>query len=209
MDQILRVVFSYDPNGVPPFNYPEPFERRFRAAREAGRDAFKNRIPGYFVFNAMPFGHVYIYKALWHVWVNPQTNRPQVVLLPSGDLASMRQLRDRDLDTRQSTNRSIRAADNIGEQRRALARGDWQAIQQIQSRMVDDGSLGEIISGHYGLPYADIQELIPQLANERGMFKFQRDAKNVRKHERRLMQSKASFAQQIGWLGNDTDWSIH
>lgn len=197
MDDILQAALPYNPSGGPPDNYPEPFVRRFRAAQKVGRDAYVNRTPGYFIFNAMPFGHVYIYKALSYVWINPGTNQPQVVPLPTGDLASMRRLRDRDLDTRQSTNRSIRAADNIHEQRRAVSRRDWQALQEIQSRMIEDGSFGEIISGYYGLPYADVQDIMPQIANQNGMFQFQKDAKDVRELERRLMQRKASFAQQL------------
>ena len=202
MDQILQVALGYNPNGPPPSNHVEPFERRFRDAQQVGRDAYRNRDPGYFTFNAMPFGHVFIYKATWYVWVNPNTNQSQAVPLPSGDLASMRQIRDRDLDTRQATNRSIRAAHNIEEQRQAITRGDWQALQAIQSRMIEDGSLGEIISGYFGLPYADIQNLMPQIANRHGgMFQFQQDAKDVRRLERRLMQRKASFAQQLtGWV---------
>ena len=182
-------------------NYVEHHDRRFRNAQAVGRDANKNRTPGYFAFNAMPFGNVYIYKAFSYVWINPNTNHPQVVPLPSGDLAPMRQLRDRDLDTRQTTNRSIRAAHNIQEQRQALARRDWRSLRAIQSRMIEDGSLGEILSGYYGLPYADIQDIMPQLANQSGLFQFQRDAKDVRELERRLMQRKASFAQQLtSWV---------
>ena len=63
--------------------------------------------------------------------------------------------------------------------------------------MIEDGSFGEIISGYYGLPYADVQDIMPQIANQNGMFQFQKDAKDVRELERRLMQRKASFAQQL------------
>ena len=96
------------------------------------------------------------------------------VPLPPGDLASMRRLRDRDLETRQVTNRSIRTAHDIEDQRQAIARGDQQTLEVVQSRMIEDGTLGEILSGYHGLPYADIQDIMPQLANESGMFQFQR-----------------------------------
>ena len=56
LDQILQSELGYKPNGAPPSNYVEPFERRFRAAQRVGREALKNRTPGYFTFNAMPFG---------------------------------------------------------------------------------------------------------------------------------------------------------
>ena len=197
LDQILRSELGYDPNGAPPSNYVEPFERRFRAAQRVGREALRNRTPGYFTFNAMLFGDVYVYKALWYVWRNPTTGKIQPVLLAPGDLASMRRLRDRDLATRQTTNRSIRTAHDIEDQRQAIARGDQQALQAVESRMIEDGTLGEILSGYHGLPYADIQDIMPKLANENGMHKFQRVAKDVKKLENRLMARKAVFAQQL------------
>ena len=201
LDHILQVALGYNPNGAPPSNYVERFDRRFRAAQQVGREAFKSRTPGYFTFNAMPFGDTYLYKALWYVWINPKTGKPQTVPLPSGDLASMRQLRDRDLATRKSTTRSIRAAHNIEDQRQAVARKDWQALQIVQSRMTEDGTMGELLSGFHGLPYADIQNIMPQLANENGMHKFQRVAKDVRKLENRLIKRKAVFAQQLtNWV---------
>ena len=197
LDQILRSELGYDPNGPPPYNYFEPIERRFRAAQRVGREALGDRTPGYFTFNAMSFGDVYLYKATWFVWRNPKTGKVQPVPLPTGDLASMRRLRDRDLATRQGTSRGIRAAHDIHDQRQAIARGDQQALQAVQSRMIEDGALGEILSGYHGLPYADIQDIIPQLANERGMFQFQRIAKDVKKLEDRLLKRKSALSQQL------------
>ena len=197
LDQILQAALGYDPNGSPPRNWVEPYERRFRMAQQIGRDAIRNRTPGYFTFNAMPFGHTYIYKALSYVLINSQTHQPQVVVLPSGDLASMRRLRDQDLETRQATSRNIRAAHNIEEQRQAIARRDWQALRAIQSRMIEDGSLGEILSGYHGLPYAEIQDIIPQLANRGTMFQFQRNASRVSSLQRRLIQQQNQLAQQL------------
>ena len=206
LDQILQITLGYNPNGPPPTNYVEHHDRRFRNAQAVGRDANKNRTPGYFAFNAMPFGNSYMYKAFSYVWINPNTNHPQVVPLPSGDLAPMRQLRDKDLDTRRDTNRSIRAAHNIQEQRQALARRDWRSLRAIQSRMIEDGSLGEILSGYYGLPYADIQEIIPQLPNQRGLSPFQKPAKDVLKLEERLMERKSYLQEQFVKVGTDTYW---
>ncbi len=197
LDQTLQVALGYNPHGPPPTNYVDRFERRFRAAQQVGRDAYRERTPGYFTFNAMPFGNTYLYKATWYVWRNPQTHQPQAVPLESGDLASMRRLRDRDLDTRQATNRSIRAADNIEEQRRAVANQDWQALQAVHARMIEDGSLGEILSGYFGLPYADIQEIIPQIASSGSMFQFQRNAARITNLQRRLLQQQNQLGNQL------------
>ena len=198
LDYIFQAALGYIPNGPIQREY---YDRRFREAQRVGRDAFKNRTPGYFTFNAMPFGNTYIYKVTWYVWINPDSRSAQTVPLPVADLASMRDLRDTDLDTRQSTTRSVRAAHDIEEQMRAIARRDWPALQVILARMAEDESLGEILSGWYGLPYADIQDIIPKLANERGMFSFQRDAARIKQHERRLRQAQAQLSSQLNsWV---------
>ena len=67
--------------------------------------------------------------------------------------------------------------------------------------MAEDQSLGEILSGWYGLPYADIQDVLPQLANQAGMFKFQRDASRVKRLEQQLKAAQASLSQQLNaWV---------
>lgn len=198
LDDILQVPLGYSPNGSRPL---EHYESRFRNAQRVGRDAFRRRTPGYFTFNAMPFGSGYIYKATWYVWTNPQSSEPQTVPLLAGDLASMRRLRNRDLATRQATTRSVRTADNIEEQRRAIQRRDWPTLQELQARMNEDGSLGEILSGFHGLPYADIQEIIPVLPNRPMRFQFQRDARHVQQLDRRLRQAQAALGQQLtAWV---------
>ena len=177
------------------------YERRFRNAQRVGRDAFRRRTPGYFAFNAMPFGGRYIYKATWYVWRNPQSGQPQTVPLYAGDLVAMRRLRNKDLNTRQATTRSVRTADNIQEQRQAIQRRDWPALQELQARMIEDGSLGEILSGFHGLPYADIEEVILNLPTRPIRFQFQREAKQIQQLSRRLRQAQASLGNQLqSWV---------
>ena len=198
MDDILQVPLGYSPGGNIPI---EHYEGRFRNAQRVGRDAFRQRTPGYFVFNAMPFGGRYIYKAPWYVWRNPQSGQPQTVPLLAGDLASMRRLRNKDIDTRQATTRSVRTADNIQEQRRAIQRGDWSALQVLQARMIEDGSLGEILSGFHGLQYVEIQKIIPVLPNRPMRFQFQKDAKQIQQLSRRLRQAQDSLGRQLtSWV---------
>ena len=198
LDNILQAALGYIPGG--PLQR-DVYYRRFRDAQSVGRDAQRDRTPGYFTFNAMPFGSGYIYKATWYVWINPNSRSPQTVPMPVVDLLAMRALRDKDLDTRQGTVRSIRAADNIEQQQRAIARQDWPALQTILARMAEDQSLGEILSGWYGLPYADIQDVLPRLASQSGMFKFQRDASNVKRLEQQLRRAQANLSQQLNaWV---------
>ena len=198
LEDILRVALGYIPDQMPPI---ETFDRRLREAQRVGRDAHRSRTPGYFTFNAMPFGGTYIYKATWYIWINPESGLAQIVPLLTGDLARMKNLRDKDLNTRKGTARSVRTADNVERQRRAVESQDWQAIQAILARMSEDESLGEILSGWYGLPYADIQEIIPQLADDQGMFQFQRNASRVRNLQRRLKAEQAQLSEQLNsWV---------
>lgn len=204
LDQILQATVGYNPNGPYPYNSFERYEYRFRNAQKIGRERYRSRVAGYFTFNAMPFGGTYYYKVTWYTWYNPQTNNCQIVPMVSLDLGRMRDFRDRDLDTRRATNRSIRAAHNIEEERQAIARQDYQALQNIQARMIEDESLGEILSGWHGLPYADIEEIIPQLpdyfqGNIR--FRFQQAAGNIRRINQRLRDEQASLALQLSnWV---------
>ena len=67
--------------------------------------------------------------------------------------------------------------------------------------MIEDGSLGEILSGFHGLPYADIQDIIPDLPNRPMRFQFQRDAQRVQQLDRRLRQAQAALGQQLtAWV---------
>ena len=198
LDDIFQVALGFSPSGPIPRDH---YEGRFRNAQRVGRDAFRRRTPGYFTFNAMPFGGGYVYKTTWYIWINPQSHLPQTVPLFAGDLTSMRMLRNKDLDTRQATTRGVRTADNIQEQRLAVQRQDWPALQELQARMIEDGSLGEILSGFHGIPYADVEEIIPDLPNRPMRFQFQRDAKRVQQHSRRLRQAQASLGQQMtSWV---------
>ena len=110
-------------------------------------------------------------------------------------------LGSKDLDTRQATTRSVRTADNIQEQRQAIQRRDWYALQALHARMLEDGSLGEILSGFHGLPYADIEEVILNLPTRPMRFQFQREAKQIQQLSRRLRQAQASLGNQLqSWV---------
>jgi len=204
LDDILQAALGFNPNGTYPTNSLEKYEYRFRNAQKIGRDHYRTRTPGYFTFNAMPFGQIYVYKVTWYTWPNPQTSHCQIVPMTSLDLGRMRRTRDKDLETRKATIRSIRTAHDIEEERRAIDQQDYQALQRIQARMVEDESLGEILSGWHGLPYADIEEIIPQLPEylQDGMrFSFQREARNIGRIHRRLRQEQARLASHLSnWV---------
>lgn len=202
MEQVVEVVLGYDPQDpVHPYDF---YERRFRKAQAVGRNKLKARTPGYFTFNAVQFGRIYLYKALWYVWTNPGTGESQTVPLVTGDLAPMRRARDKDLATRQNTARSIRAASDIEEQRQAIQRGDYRSLQAIHERMADDEALGEILTGLHGMPYAEIQEILPQLPDQTFgnlTLSFQQTAREIKRYQRRLRQAQARVSRELmNWV---------
>jgi len=204
LDQILKDALGYNPDGIYPTNSRERYKAKFRAAQEVGRDRHKARVAGYFTFNAMLFGGKYVYKITWYTWLNPKTDICQTVPMINLDLGHMRSLRDKDLATRRATVRSIRAADDIEKERRAIAQRDYQALQNIQAMMVEDESLGEILSGWHGLPYADIEDIISQLPDyKKGSirFNFQDAANNIRKLNQKLCKEQAKLGSQLSnWV---------
>jgi hypothetical protein len=201
LDQILQQALGFIPGGARTVEY---YERRFRTAQAVGRDNLRERIPGYFTFNAMPFGRQYFYKVTWYTWTNQTTMRCQIVPMNLSDINSMRRLRDQDLETRKATARSVRAADDIQEERQAIARQDYRSLQNIQARMVEDESLGEILSGWFGLPYADIQQILPRLPEHtfhKMTLDFQRTAQKINALNSRLKEEQARIAGQLmGWV---------
>ena len=67
--------------------------------------------------------------------------------------------------------------------------------------MIEDGSLGEILSGSHGLPYADIEEVILNLPTRPIRVQFQREAKQIQQLSRRLRQAQASLGNQLqSWV---------
>ena len=202
LEQVIEVALGYDAN-TPAQSYAT-YERRFRKAQAVGRDKFKAREPGYFTFNAVPFGRIFLYKALWYVWVNPQTGEAQTVPLLSGDLVPMQRLRDKDLSTRRNTARSVRTASDIEEQRQAIQRGDYRSLQAIHESMAEDEALGEILSGLHGIPYAEIQEILPQLPDHTFgslTLSFQQTAREIKRYQRRLRQAQTRVSRELmSWV---------
>lgn len=201
LDPILRDVLGYDPSRP---HDRERYDARLRTAQAIGRDAFRDRRPGYFTFNAQPFGQTWVYKVTWYVWVNPQTGTAQTVPIPSGDLRSMRERRDKELDTRTGTARSIRTAHDIADERDAISRGDFQDLTSIRQRMLEDDSLGEILSGLHGLPFADIKDILPQLPDATFgsmRLEFQRTAGKINRLQHQLRQEHARISDQLAsWV---------
>lgn len=201
LELILQQALGYIPGGARPV---EDYQKRFRVAQAIGRDNFKNRIAGYFTFNAMYFGRQYLYKVTWYTWINSSHGHCQIVPMNLSDIKSMRDIRDKDLETRKNTARSVRTAYDIQEQREAIRSQNFPALQNIQSRMIEDESLGEILSGWFDLPYADIKEILPRLPEHtfgRMVLDFQRSAQRINDLNNRMKDEQARIARQLmSWV---------
>ena len=176
------------------------FVRRFRHAQAIGRDARRDRRAGYFSWNAQPFGETFVYKVTWYVWRNPQTSVDQTVPMFISDLQGMRDFRDKYLDTLTSTTRGIRARHDLEALEDAESRGDRHDVRFVQSRMLKDGGLGEILSGYFGLPYADMEELISQLPSDmlnRTNFDLKRSVQKMERLQDELEKEKVKISDQV------------
>jgi hypothetical protein len=115
----------------------------------------------------------------------------------------MREFRDKYLATLTSTTRGIRTAHDLQELRDAEERDDNQAIDAIQARMLEDGGLGEILSGYHGLPYADMAEVLSELPDRLGgrRYQFQKTARKILHLESEIQKEQAKLSDQLSeWV---------
>ncbi len=205
MDDVLVNALGFDPNGQYPQNNRERYIARLRNAQQLGEEKYAARIPGYFTIRAQPFGNTWVYRALWYVWTNPSSSVNQAVLVADTDFRSMRRNRDKDLATRKRTVRGVRTADNVYQQRRAIANGNANDVYAIQAQMVTDGTLGELLTNQLGLLYAEMAPVLDQIAqgNPFGsiQFNFTQTAKKMRKLEAELQKQQSKVLQQLStWI---------
>lgn len=201
LEPLLVLALGYSPGGPWPIGDRERHISRLRQAQGVGEHKYALREPGYFTINAQPFGNIFIYKAVWYTWPNPTTGTTSVVLVCSTDLATMRRWRDQYLETRTRSTRSVRAADNLVRQDKALARGANQEVQRIQAGMVTNGTLGEIVTGLLGVPYVDVPTTLDLLTqgNPYGsaQYYFTKQAQRIRQLEKKLADEQTGIVRQL------------
>lgn len=204
LDQLLIVALGYTPGAPWPIGDREHYISRLRTAQHIGERKYALREAGYFTINAMPFGNLFIYKAVWYTWLNPAVGKTCTVPVCFTDLTPMRRWRDRYLETRTRSTRSVRAADNLIRQEKALTKGDRKEVKQIQHGMVEDGTLGEIVTGLLGVPYVEVPNMLNELSkgNPYGSanFNFSRQAQKIMDLEQRLADEQAKVVQSLSNL---------
>ena len=204
LDDLLIQALGYTPGGSWPLGDRDYYIAKLRNAQNIGLRNYALRQPGYFTINAQPFGNIFVYKAVWYTWLNPATGRACTVLVCNTDLVPMRRWRDRYLETRIGTTRSVRAADNLDRQDRALARQDMQQVRNIQAGMVQDGTLSEVVTGLLGVPYVDVADMLSLLSqgNPYGsaQFNYTRQAQRIRELENRLAHEQVAIVRSLSNL---------
>jgi hypothetical protein len=204
LDNLLTEVLGYTPGGSWPLGDRDYYIAKLHNAQRTGLRNYELRQPGYFTINAQPFGNIFVYKAVWYTWLNPATGRTCTVLLCHTDLVPMRRWRDRYLQTRTGTTRSVRAADNLIRQDRALARQDMQQVRNIQAGMVQDGTLSEVVTGLLGVPHVDVADMLSLVSQGSpygsAQFNFTCQAQKIRELEHKLAHEQAAIVRSLSGL---------
>lgn len=204
LDDLLIQALGYTPGGSWPLGDRDYYIAKLRNAQNIGLRNYALRQPGYFTINAQPFGNIFVYKAVWYTWPNPATGTTCIVLVCNTDLVPMRRWRGKYLETRAATTRSVRAADNLVRQDRALARQDMQEMRNIQAGMVQDGTLSEVVTGLLGVPYVEVADMLNLLSQGSpygsAQFNFTQQAQRIRQLENRLAGEQAAIVRSLSNL---------
>ncbi len=206
LDDILTQALGYDPDASGPVGQRERYERRFRRAQDLGQTKYHERTPGYFTIHAQPFGSTFLYRAVWYVWTNPESRVNQAVLVADADFAAARHRRERDLATRERNVRGLAAADDLNQWGQAIARGDDRSALAIEASMVEGGTLGELLTNRFGLPFAEVGPVLEQIAQGNPFsnvhFDFERDAKKLRRLQAEVRKVESRVGERLIRLVN-------
>lgn len=204
LEDLLTKMLGYTPGGPWPIGDRDHYISRLREAQNLGLRKYALREPGYFTINAQPFGNIFLYKAVWYTWPNPSTGKTCTVLVCNTDLVPMRLWRDKYLETRTRTTRSVRAADNLVRQNKALKAGNMEEVNRIQAGMLPDGTLSEVITGLLGIPYVDVPTMLTLLSQGnpygRVKYNFTRQAQQIKKLEHRLAHEQSAIVRSLSNL---------
>ena len=206
LDDVLMQALGYDPDASGPVGQRERYERRFRRAQDLGQNKYHERAPGYFTIHAQPFGNTFLYRALWYVWANPESRMNQAVLVARTDFAAARDRRERDLATRERNVRGLAAADDLNQRHQAIARGDAQSVLAIEASMIGRGTLGELLTNQFGLPFAEVAPLLEQIAQGNPFtdvrFNVEKDARKLRRLQAEVRKVESRVGDRLIKLVN-------
>jgi hypothetical protein len=167
-------------------NY-DHYHNKFRKAIDMGAQRYTERDPDWFFISAIPYGNNFLYRTVWYV----APNGTCIPLFFDQFVTRVIDRRRKDTNTRIERTRGLIAAEALRRIRIAMRNGDAEEYKAIISELVSDevyGSIMEIVTGHYGVEYAEMIPLIelllqyPETTLQR--FGLSRALKDIRKAKR-------------------------
>ncbi len=179
------------------------YHGRLRKAIERGAQNYTERNPGWFYVSAFPFNGQFLYRTTWYVCEHGQC----LPLAVDPYARNVKEWRVKDTSTRIARTRAAVAVEALDRMRRAVLDEDLDAYNAIMKELADDetyGPLMEIVSGHYGLEYADagqfIELLLDQPAFSPERIGLGRALKDIRKAKQIRDRGMLSFASALAKL---------
>lgn len=165
-DNIIQYI-GYNPGATGTAGDYDHYHGRLRKAIEKGAKCYTEREPGWFFIAAFPFHKQFLYRTIWFV------NRHGECLPLAVDPFARRikNWREKDTNTRIARTRASVAVDALHRIRRAMVNGDvdeYNAVIEDLSKDETYGPIMEIVTGHYGVEYAEMIPLIELLLQNPG-----------------------------------------
>jgi hypothetical protein len=189
---------GYSPGATDNSGNFDHYYTRLRATIDTGAQKYTEREPGWFFIGAFPFGGQFLYRTTWYV------NRDGICVPLAVDqfVDRMKEWRTKDTNTRIARTRASVAADALYKIRRAMRNGDEGEYNSIIQELAKDKTYGpimEIVTGHYGVQYAEMIPFIelllevPEHSLQRiGLSRSARDIRTANRYHERGVRTLAS-----------------
>ena len=165
-ENVLQCI-GYTPGATSGAGDYDHYYGRLRKAIDKGAQNYTEREPGWFFIAAFPFNNQFFYRTTWYV------NRHGECLPLAVDpfVRRIKDWRAKDTNTRIARTRASVAADALHRIRRAMVNGDideYNAVIKVLSQDETYGPIMEVVTGHYGVEYANMIPLIELLLQQPG-----------------------------------------
>jgi hypothetical protein len=202
-NNVLQYI-GYSPGAAGRDGDYDHFHGRFRKAIDTGAQKYTDREPGWFYIAAFPFGNTSLYRATWYVNRYGQC----VPLCIDQFTARLKERRVKDTNTRIARTRAAVALDALRKLRIAMQSGDLEEYRGIIEELSKDETYGpimEIVTGNYGVEYAEMMPFIelllgqPEWALQRvGLTKAMKDIrKSISLRERGVINFADSMSKIV------------
>lgn len=138
------------------------YHNRLRQAIDKGAQKYTDREHGWFFIGAFPFNKQFYYRTTWYV----NRNGECLPLAIDQFARRMKDFRTKDTNTRIARTRASVASSALYRIRKAMVNGDIDEYNAVINELSKDenyGPLMEIVTGHYGVEYAEMMPFIELL----------------------------------------------